>query len=98
MNEWERDRRKAEYYKQQYAKGTRIELICMGSDERDPVPPGTRGTVAYVDDLGDIGMHWDNGRTLGLIPSRDSFRVLNQEEIASEKNAASYETVGPTLT
>lgn len=43
-------------------------------------------------------MRWDNGRTLGLVPSRDSFRVLNQEEIASEKNAASFETVGPTMT
>lgn len=98
MNEWERDVRKAEYYKQRYPKGTRIELISMGADEPNPVPPGTRGTVAFVDDLGDIGMRWDNGRTLGLVPSRDSFRVLNQEEIASEKNAASFETVGPTMT
>ena len=97
MNEWERDRRKAERYKQMYPKGTRIELIQMGDDPR-PVPPGTRGTVAYVDDMGQIGMHWDNGSSLSLIPGEDSFRVLNQEEIASEKNAASFETVGPTLT
>ena len=97
MNEWERDRRKAERYKQMYPKGTRIELIQMGDDPR-PVPPGTRGTVAFVDDLGQIGMHWDNGSSLSLIPGEDSFRVLNQEEIASEKNAASFETVGPTLT
>ena len=97
MNEWERDRRKAEMYKQMYPKGTRIELIQMGDDPR-PVPPGTRGTVAFVDDMGQIGMHWDNGSSLSLIPGEDSFRVLNQEEIASEKNAASFETVGPTLT
>ncbi len=97
MNEWERDRRKAERYKQMYPKGTRIELIQMGDDPR-PVPPGTRGTVAFVDDMGQIGMHWDNGSSLSLIPGEDSFRVLNQEEIASEKNAASFETVGPTLT
>ena len=97
MNEWERDRRKAERYKQMYPKGTRIELIRMGDDPR-PVPPGTRGTVAFVDDMGQIGMHWDNGSSLSLIPGEDSFRVLNQEEIASEKNAASFETVGPTLT
>ena len=97
MNEWERGRRKAERYKQMYPKGTRIELIQMGDDPR-PVPPGTRGTVAFVDDMGQIGMHWDNGSSLSLIPGEDSFRVLNQEEIASEKNAASFETVGPTLT
>lgn len=97
MNEWERDRRKAERYKQMYPKGTRIELIQMGDDPR-PVPPGTRGTVAFVDDMGQIGIHWDNGSSLSLIPGEDSFRVLNQEEIASEKNAASFETVGPTLT
>ena len=97
MNEWERDRRKAERYKQMYPKGTRIELIQMGDDPR-PIPPGTRGTVAFVDDMGQIGMHWDNGSSLSLIPGEDSFRVLNQEEIASEKNAASFETVGPTLT
>ncbi|MBO4798693.1 MAG: DUF4314 domain-containing protein [Candidatus Methanomethylophilaceae archaeon] len=97
MNEWERERRKAERYKQMYPKGTRIELIQMGDDPR-PIPPGTRGTVAFVDDMGQIGMHWDNGSSLSLIPGEDSFRVLNQEEIASEKNAASFETVGPTLT
>lgn len=55
MNEWKRDVRKAEYYKQRYPKGTRIELISMGADEPNPVPPGTRGTVAFVDDLGDYG-------------------------------------------
>ncbi len=97
MNEWERASRMAERYKKMYPVGTRIELIQMGDDPR-PVPPGTRGTVAYVDDMGQIGMHWDNGRSLSLIPGEDSFRVLNQEEIASEKNAASFEAVGPTLT
>ncbi len=97
MNECEREKRKAERYKQTYPKGTRIELIQMGDDPR-PIPPGTRGTVAFVDDMGQIGMHWDNGSSLSLIPGEDSFRVLNQEEIASKKNAASFETVGPTLT
>ena len=85
-----------EYYKQKYPKGTRIELIQMGDDPR-PVPPGTRGTVNYIDDNGQIGIDWDNGSSLSLIPGIDSFRILNQEEIASEQNAASFETVGPTL-
>ena len=47
--------------------------------------------------MGQIGMHWDNGQSLSLIPGEDSFRVLNREEIASEKTAASFESVGPTL-
>ena len=97
MNDWERTARMAKIYKEMYPAGTRIELIQMGDDPR-PVPPGTRGTVVYVDDMGQIGMKWDNGQSLSLIPGEDSFRVLNQEEIASEKNAASFETVGPTLT
>lgn len=96
MNEWERARRMAERYKEMYPKGTRIELIQMGNDPR-PVPPGTRGTVAYVDDMGQIGMHWDNGRSLSLVPGEDSFRKLTEQEIADEQKAASFETVGPTL-
>ena len=96
MNDFYRCGRMVEYRKQKYPKGTRIELIRMGNDPR-PIPPGTRGTVAYVDDLGQIGVNWDNGRSLSLVPGEDSFRVLSQEEIASEKNAASFESVGPTL-
>ena len=96
MNDWERTARMAKIYKDTYPAGTRIELIQMGDDPR-PVPPGTRGTVVYVDDMGQIGMRWDNGQSLSLIPGEDSFRVLNQDEIASEQNAASFESVGPTL-
>lgn len=96
MNEWERAERMAKRCKEMYPVGTRIELIQMGDDPQ-PVPPGTRGTVAYVDDMGQIGMHWDNGRGLSLIPGEDSFRKLTEQEIADEQKAASFETVGPTL-
>ena len=96
MNDFYRCGRMVEYRKQKYPKGTRIELIRMGNDPR-PIPPGTRGTVAYVDDLGQIGVNWDNGRSLSLVPGEDSFRALSQEEVASEKNAASLESAGPTL-
>ena len=49
MNEWERLHRQAERYKEMYPPGTRMELISM-DDPYAPVPPGTRGTVQYVDD------------------------------------------------
>lgn len=54
----------------------------------DPFPPvesGMRGTVRYVDDAGQIGVAWDNGRSLSLIPGEDGFRKLTQQEIAQEQ-------------
>jgi len=83
MNQFEAERRFAERMKNNYPVGTRIELINM-NDPYSPVEPGTRGTVAYVDDNGQIGMKWDNGRSLSLIPGEDSFRKLTQEEIDEE--------------
>ena len=85
MNEFERLRRTAERMKQEYPPGTRIQLDHM-EDPWAPVPPGTRGTAAYVDDIGQIGMKWDNGRTLSLVPGEDSFRKLTDKELAEEQN------------
>ena len=83
MNQFEAERRFAQRIKSNYPVGTRLELISM-NDPYSPVEPGTRGTVAYVDDIGSIGMKWDNGRSLSLIPGEDSFRKLTQEEIDEE--------------
>lgn len=60
-------------------EGTRIELIEM-TDPYAPVEPGTRGTVAVVDDLGTVFVDWDNGRSLGRVPGEDSWRVLAEKE------------------
>ena len=84
MNEFERLRRTADRMKQEYPPGTRLLLLNM-EDPWAPVPPGTRGTVAYVDDIGQIGMKWDNGRTLSLVPGEDSFRKLTDWELAEEQ-------------
>ena len=73
----------AEYYRNAYPPGTRLELVSM-EDPFAPVPPGTRGTVVATDSLGTIHTEWDNGQTLGLIPGEDSFRKLTQEELESE--------------
>ena len=76
--------RRAQYYKDMYPPGTRIELISM-DDPYNPVPNGTKGTVELVDDLGDLHMKWDNGRTLALIPSQDQFRKIHDQMVPSEK-------------
>ncbi len=84
MNEFDRMRRTAEHMKQTYPPGTRIQLDHM-EDPWAPVPPGTRGTVQYVDDIGQIGMQWDNGRSLSLVPGEDSFRKLTDAELTEEQ-------------
>ena len=65
MNEWEKNRRMAESYRQSYPPGTRLELIGM-DDPFAPIPAGMRGTVNYVDDQSQIHVKWDNGSGLAL--------------------------------
>lgn len=63
--------------KNKYPAGTRIKLIEM-NDPWNPVEPGTKGTVEFVDDIGQIHMKWDNGRTLALVPGQDEFKIINK--------------------
>lgn len=69
--------------KAEYPPGTRILLSHM-NDRLAPVPDGTRGTVMHVDDIGQIFMHWDNGRSLPINVDEDLFRKLTDEELAQE--------------
>ena len=78
MNEWERLSRKAAYIKQRYPKGTRIRLNNMEGES--DMSAGLEGTVAVVDDIGQVHMNWDNGRTLPLNTETDSFTVLSRPE------------------
>lgn len=65
--------------------GQRIELVDM-PDDPDPVPAGTQGTIDHVSGPhklpGDrvawhqVGVKWDNGRTLALLTTKDRWRVL----------------------
>lgn len=66
-----------------YPRGTRIMLIKMGDDPR-PIRPMTRGTVDFVDDIGTVHCHFDNGRFMGLIIGVDDFRKLTKQEIEAE--------------
>ena len=66
-----------EYARRSYPPGTRIRLLEM-SEDPNPVPVGSCGTVMAVDDAGQLLMQWDNGRSLSLIPGVDNFEVLEQ--------------------
>ena len=65
--------------REKYPAGTRIRLVQMGQDPY-PIPPGTIGEVTHIDDCGSIFMRWENGRSLALIPSEDTFEVISGPE------------------
>ena len=75
--------REAAEIRLQYPPDTRIELKLMV--DAYAVPPGTRGTVDHVDDMGNVHTKWDNGRTLSAIPGVDSFRKLTAQETQEEQ-------------
>ena len=68
-------REQVERIRKQYPKGTRIELTEM-SDPFTTLKAGDRGTVEFVDDAGQIGMAWDSGSQLSLIPGVDRFHKV----------------------
>lgn len=73
------DEKRINMLRQRYPAGTRI---CLDSMENDPqpIPSGTMGTVVVVDDMGQLVMKWDNGRSLSLIPGEDDFHVIQPEK------------------
>lgn len=54
-----------------YPKGTPIRLYSMEGEQS--VPPGSRGVVDHVDDIGQIHMKWENGSCLALNIEVDRF-------------------------
>ena len=69
-----------------FVVGDRIRLISMKNDP-DPVPEGTTGTVDYVTEAvpmgqgryyAQVGVSWDNGRTLSLCVPPDIAITINQ--------------------
>lgn len=59
-----------------YPVGTRIKLIYMDPPEKH-LPPGSIGTVRYIDDASQIHMRWDCGSSLALIPGNDEFEKIS---------------------
>ncbi len=73
------DKAKVDALRKQYPPGTRIKLENM--DDPYPVEPGTGGTVRFIDDLGSLGIEWDNGRSLSLIPGEDTFSIQHLQTL-----------------
>lgn len=55
--------------------GKRIECIFM--DDPCPIPSGTKGTIQFIDSIGQIHVKWDNGRGLAINPQVDNYKILN---------------------
>lgn len=58
----------------QYPVDCRVELLRMDDVQAPPI--GTKGTVRYVDDLGSLGVAWDNGSSLQVVYGEDLCRKL----------------------
>lgn len=77
------DHKKVEHIKEKYPSGTRIQLIFMAGEA--DMPSGLMGTVDFVDDIGQLQMKWDNGRSLALVPDVDNFATISKPEHKQEK-------------
>lgn len=56
-----------------YQVGTVVVLDYM--DDKQAPRPGTKGIVAFVDDIGQIHVRWETGSSLALIPGVDEFHI-----------------------
>ena len=60
--------------RREYPRGTRVELVSM--DDAQAPPPGTKGTVLWVDDIGTIHIDWQTGSSLGAAYGQDTVRKI----------------------
>ena len=62
--------------KNQYPKGSRVELLQMNDVQAPPI--GTKGTVYGVDDTGSILVLWDNGSRMNVIYGEDNCKKIKE--------------------
>jgi len=56
------------------------------------VPPGSRGVVDHVDDIGQIHMKWENGSCLALNIEVDRFDIITQRTTFQKRKSRSLLT------
>jgi hypothetical protein len=71
-------REQVDRIKERYPIGTVIELTADMDDAYAPIPKGTQGEIASIDDVGSLHMNWSNGRSLGVVVGEDSFKVISK--------------------
>jgi len=71
-------RETVERIRKQYPIGCRVELLRMDDPHAPPI--GTKGTVRYVDDIGSLGVSWDNGSSLQVVYGEDLCRKLEDAD------------------
>ena len=67
-------REEVERLRQQYPAGTVVKLVRM--DDSQAPPPGTKGIVRYVDDIGTIHVSWETGSSLGVVYGMDKIEKV----------------------
>ena len=70
------DKETLENIRQQYPKGTRVELVKMDDPHNAELRPGAKGTVICVDDIGTIHIAWDCGSSLGVVYGEDVCKAI----------------------
>ncbi len=79
-----------ERIRNEYPKGTRVELVRM--DDAQAPPIGTKGTVQGVDDTGSLMMRWDNGSGLNIVYGEDIVKKLDAVRITCYGKTETYDS------
>lgn len=76
-------REQVQRIREQYPKGTRVELLHMSDPYNRSLHPGSLGTVDFVDDVGTVFVNWDCGSGLGVVIGVDEVQIIGK---AGKKN------------
>lgn len=73
---------KVEAVRKMYPIGSRVEIVKM-NDPYTKMPPGTTGTVDFVDDMATVFCLWDNGSSLGAVFGEDEIKKIQNSYMAT---------------
>ena len=68
-----------EFLREQFPKGSRIELKQQDANTSYRLPAGAKGTLDCIDDSGAFDVQWDSGEYLGISIGQDRFSVSQPE-------------------